>query len=168
MKKLTEQEILDAPEIVQHIYVATLFGTPIGFSLFDEAVTKHPEYFPDVIEHRAKWNAIPQEVHDAMHKELKEQFALLYPDSEGSPLSCSKGFLYWAKHPQEYELYRPIMEQRHKAYNELEILMYEKYYAAYGIEHPLKPLTKDKNKQHGKGTKQGRKQGKGRHQAGPW
>lgn len=148
MKNLTEKEFMEAPAIVQYVYTAAMFETPIGVSIYTEAVEKHPEYFDDVLEHRAKWDAIPQEVHDVMRAELKELMLERYPDSEGSPLVTSKGIAYWLDHPKEYEVFSSIIEDRHKVFTELEIQMYRKHYSPYGIKHPYDSTNEAKNKQH--------------------
>lgn len=58
MKPLTEDELLKAPEIVQHIYICSLWSIPIGSGLYKEALDKYPEYFPEEIKRREKWLSV--------------------------------------------------------------------------------------------------------------
>jgi hypothetical protein len=52
MKDLTQKELEAAPMIVQHIYVSSMCNTGVSLSLVEEAIKKHPEYFPEEVKHK--------------------------------------------------------------------------------------------------------------------
>lgn len=52
MRTLKAKEFYDAPAMVQHIYMCALMDQPIGCDLYNEAIEKYPEYFPDEVEHK--------------------------------------------------------------------------------------------------------------------
>lgn len=85
MKKLTMQELIEAPQTVQILYL----NRTCSASMFKEALKNHPEYFPDEIEYRRKWAAIPDSVHEsyrAQTEALKETIEHLKPPpGTGSP-----------------------------------------------------------------------------------
>ena len=53
-----------APAIIQWLYLSAMAKQPVGRSVFEDAMQKHPEYFPAELEYRRKWDLIPQSVHD--------------------------------------------------------------------------------------------------------
>lgn len=57
MKVLSGKELWDAPSIVQFIYVMSVAKQPLGSQMIEEAMSKHPEYFQDELEHRRKWGS---------------------------------------------------------------------------------------------------------------
>ena len=148
MKNLTKKELLEAPAIIQYVYTAGLFGNQIGNNIYEEAIKKHPEYFADVLEYRAKWDAIPQEVHDAYEAELSKRFHESCPDDDTVTANTGKGFMYWAEHPKEMEIYAAALQAHAEIYNKLSVELYEKYYHPYGIKHHTEYQEENKNKQH--------------------
>jgi len=129
MKDLTTKEFFEAPSRVQYIYTMGMMKQPIGSSLYNEAIEEHPEYFPDVIEHRKKWAVIPQKTHDDYWEEywaLDKEIMKDVPDS--------KGIVYWASNPSDYvewnKKYTKAKEQGKPLYQEL----HKKFYSKYGIE----------------------------------
>jgi len=63
----------DIPELVLRVWAFSVGGSPVPSSLFEEAITKHPEHFPKEVAEREKWGKIPQEVHDAYYNEHYEE-----------------------------------------------------------------------------------------------
>jgi len=60
----------EVPNIVLFVKMAALTNMPIGYEMYEKAITEYPEHFPEEVEHRRKWDLIPQEVHDAYNKEM--------------------------------------------------------------------------------------------------
>lgn len=60
MKDLSYAEFEKAPSKVQFLYVAAIMKQPVGSQMIEDAIKDHPEYFPDELEHRRKWAAIPK------------------------------------------------------------------------------------------------------------
>ena len=54
MKYLTLDEFCKAPVLVQFLYAKAMMQQPVGMEMINEGIEKHPEYFPDEIEHRRK------------------------------------------------------------------------------------------------------------------
>lgn len=128
MKDLTNKELEVAPTIVQFLYIRAWMKEPVGSSMIDEAMEKHPEYFPDEIEHRRKYALIPQQVHDAYFEEWREMHQEVYKD-----MPPSKGLLGWMDDPagykewnESYAKFRPIEIER-------EVALHKKHYEPYGI-----------------------------------
>jgi hypothetical protein len=128
MKILTIKELLDAPNTVQHIYISAMTGNPVGSSVCEEAIDKHPEYFLDIIERRKRWAAIPQKVHDnywEAYRNLDNEILKNVPES--------KGIIYWADNPNEYvkwnNEYTKAKEQGRLLYENL----HKKFYSKYGF-----------------------------------
>ena len=71
MKYLTPKEFSKAPAKIQWLYTMALVKQPIGSSTLENAIKEHPEYFPDELEHRRKYDLIPQQVHDDYWKEWR-------------------------------------------------------------------------------------------------
>jgi len=129
MKDLTEKEFFEAPSKVQYIYMMGMMKQPIGSSIYEDAIKEHPEYFPDEVEHRRKWDAIPQEVHDKYSEEywkLDEEVMKDVPPSKGiiGWIDDQEGYSEWNKKWTEAnEKAKPLREALHK-----------KFYSEYGIE----------------------------------
>lgn len=127
---LTYQQILEAPLLVQQIYIAAQTRGVIGGTTYERAIKEHPEYFPEEVERRRVWDAIPQSVHDAYWEEIWTLEKRVKVD-----MPPSKGMLYWIANPEEHEqwlregdkcavILKPFIKDIH-----------EKYYKGYGIEY---------------------------------
>lgn len=77
-----KNDITNMPSIVAYVKFAGLTGTPIGIATYERAIKEHPEYFPEEVEYRRKYAAIPEiekewhlnklmELHDEESKELE-------------------------------------------------------------------------------------------------
>ena len=64
MKDLTYKELLEAPAKVRFLYTMAVAKQPVGSQMIEDAIKESPEYFPDELEHRRKWELIPQQDHD--------------------------------------------------------------------------------------------------------
>jgi len=117
MKQLTNKEFISAPPIVQYLYSTCLFKIPVGSKMIDDAILLHPEYFPDEVEYRRKWNLIPQEVHDLY---LHEKNELNAGDKKEGEM-----FSEWID--------RYI--HRSEEMKSLEKQLHQKHYGKYGIEY---------------------------------
>ena len=128
MKDLSYSELLEAPSAVQYIHMMGTINQPIGCSFFDETVAKYPEYFPDEIESKRKWDLVPQSVRDTYWKEYWEFREKLW-ENEPKPvgiMGCvnnTKEYKKWAK---AYKRLRPLEKKKEKE-------LHEKHYSKYGI-----------------------------------
>lgn len=134
----------DTPSLVLFVKGMAMIGEPISFSLYEEALTKYPEYFSEEIECKRKWDAIPQSVHDEYQnlsetqlfpseEELKEYEAILGP--EPFP-ELPGGIIQRVMHPEHEEEYA-IQDQWNKKLFALRSVkqkeLRDKYYGPYGI-----------------------------------
>lgn len=129
MRSLTEEELNNAPIKVQQVYMMLIVNQFVSSSLYRECVDKYPDYFPEEVEHKNKWNSIPQEIHDAYWKEyweLEEQIMKDVPPSKGVTgwINDKEGYNKWYKKWFDAkEKGKPLHEDLHK-----------KYYSKYGID----------------------------------
>lgn len=129
MKDLTTKEFLDAPALIMHIYRNAMCKIPMGASLIERGMKEHPEYFPDEMEHRRKWEAIPQSVHDEYWKERTAIHTKVFKNMPGS-----KGILGWANDPEGYLKWSKQWEKCRKKELPLIEKLHNKFYSKYGIE----------------------------------
>lgn len=78
MKK--EKSINDIPNEVLAVWAAS-FGGYIGAEQLNNAIEKYPEYFPEEVEHKRKWDSVPQELKDRYFKS-DSTFRLTMTDEE--------------------------------------------------------------------------------------
>lgn len=90
MKNLSWDEIKDAPPIIGQVYMCGMMNIPIGSSIYEKAIQKHPEYFPEEVEHRKKWDSVPQQIKDAYSAEL---YKILDKYREAAPSLGNHGIL---------------------------------------------------------------------------
>lgn len=64
---------VEIPSIVLFVQMAAMMDMPIGYDMYEKAITEYPEHFPEEVEYRRKWALIPQEVHDAYQKEMNDR-----------------------------------------------------------------------------------------------
>ena len=129
MIDLTQKEFNKAPVIIKVLQVLAATKQPIGMGTYEKAMREHPEYFVDEIEHKKKWNLIPESVHDAHDKEwivLQNKVTGEYPNS--------KGLLYWLDHPKEMDGNYKACEGVRNRYKPQFKELHDKYYAKYDIE----------------------------------
>lgn len=127
---MKEIDILDpnVPHEVHYIHMMAYMGIPIGASFYEGVIKKYPDYFPDEIEHRRKWDSVPQSVHDsywaeywAFHEELwKDE-----PKSQGILAEINKTEGQVSFH-EAYDRLRPIEKKKEKE-------LHKKYYSKYGL-----------------------------------
>lgn len=129
MKNLTEKELLEAPEKVRHIYVCALSGVPVGVRMYEEAFSNYPEYFPDEVVYRKKYDAIPQSVHDAYFAELNEKVKDIYKDVPNKGV----GFMFFVNNYKEYKKTSAAYAEARKIEKKIEEKLMKKYYSQYGI-----------------------------------
>lgn len=118
MKYLTYEQVQDAPSEIQILWAASMTNRPVGAGFYQETMEKYPEYFPDEIEHKRKWDAIPQEVHELYYDEC----AKVRKERQPSP-----GLMYWINHPDELAEY----EAQIKSDVAQEQLIYDRIYGPY-------------------------------------
>lgn len=129
MKDLTEKEFFEAPSKVQYIYMMGMMKHPIGSSIYEDAIKEHPEYFPDEVEHRRKWDAIPQDVHD---KYLEEYWELDKEIMKDVP--PSKGIFGWIDDQEGYSEWNKKWTEANEKGKPLREALHKKFYSEYDIE----------------------------------
>lgn len=129
MKKLTEKELQEAPNDVQYVYMCSIINHPIGINTYQEAVKKHPEYFPEEVEYNKKWNLIPQEVHDSYWKEYLELDKEIMKN-----VPPSKGIFGWAKDPEGLNEWEKTYYEAEEKGRPLRKELHQKHYSKYGID----------------------------------
>lgn len=78
--KKKEFTINDIPDEVLKVWVTSYSGSLI-FDELNKAIEKYPEYFPDEVEYRDKWDKVPQELKDKYHNQYS-MFRLTMTDEE--------------------------------------------------------------------------------------
>lgn len=129
MKDLTEKEFFEAPNKVKYIYMMGMVKHPISLKTYEDAIKEHPEYFPDEVEHRRKWDAIPQEVHDKYWEEYWELDKEIMKD-----IPSSKGILGWINDQEGYIEWNKKWDEANEKGKPLREALHKKYYSKYGIE----------------------------------
>lgn len=127
MKRLTLDEFNKAPKDVQAIHALAMLGMPVGSGLFERAVKEHPQYFPEEVAHRKKWNSIPQSVHDAYWKEISDFENKWMEENPGDPKWINGGVMMMIKHPE----CRDYFDRKFQASNDLRKKLDKKYYEPY-------------------------------------
>jgi len=113
----------DLPALVEYIHLMGVMKIPIGSSLFDEALEKHPEHFPEHVARRKAWDSIPQEVHDLYSNECaieRKKADKDRPHPNGGVIhmmECAKCMAHSKKYSQ---IMREVENKLHQKY-------YEKY-----------------------------------------
>ena len=124
LEELTWERLENAPSLVQFIWACSINKRPIGMSLYDEAIEKHPEYFPEEVEHRRKWDLIPEEVHEAYRKEYWEMVNEIEKDlPEKTGLM---GAVFNDEYHKEWSKLQPLIREKEKE-------IHNKHYKKYGI-----------------------------------
>jgi len=129
MKDLTDKEFFEVPNKVQYIYMMGMMKQPIGSSTYEKAIKEHPEYFPDEVEHRKKWAAIPQEVHDKYWEEYWKIEEEVMKD-----VSPSKGIMGWIDDQEGYSEWNKKWTEANEKAKPLREALHKKFYSEYGIE----------------------------------
>jgi len=134
MKNLTWEALHKAPALVYQVRMCSMMGIPIGLSLYEEALEKHPEYFPEEVEHLRKWNSVPEKLKDEHYEEsraIDEKF-----DVAGPPLP-NKGLMHMITNSEgqkELEVWRKYnadtYEEREKEKRDL----YNRYFNKFGLK----------------------------------
>lgn len=121
MKDLTYEEFINAPKDVQALHILASTKTPIGSSLYEKTIKEHPEYFPEEIEHRRKYDLIPQEVHDA-YWEGREVL-------DDELLKSNKGILNLIHNTEA----KKEWDEAYAKFSKEEKALHKKHYSKYGI-----------------------------------
>jgi hypothetical protein len=136
MKDLTHDEFEKAPHTIQYLYMMALSKSPVGTAAIESAMKDYPEYFPDELEHRRKWDLIPQDVHN----EYWGKFFLLHSECYKS-LPRDTGILQWATGDNEgYKKWNEEYEKCRKKEKEAEPLfrkLHAEYYEKWGIPYKV-------------------------------
>ena len=126
--------------------ISTLWTMQIAYGyisskLYEEAISKYPEYFVEELEYKRLHNSIPQEVHDAYWAEYRTW--PLYESFE-HPYK-GMGLLWYLDHPKEYREYQEALDEYKKEHPELsQEAIWDKHYKIYGLENPYKETPEQK------------------------
>ena len=131
MNKLSYKEFEDAPEIVKYLHIAAFYKIPVGSSLYEDAMGKHPGYFSEEIERRKKWEAIPKDVRDSYFKELCEAEEEIF---DRVP-HAGKGIVFYSQHSKEAEEHSRGWEKANKELEPIRRKIHDKYFTKYGIKY---------------------------------
>ncbi len=117
------------PAIVMMVQICAHMNVPIGSSLYEKAVTDHPEYFTDIIEHRKKMSLVPQHVHDSYMKEMMEVFHKRREHKYGA-----MGILWYSSNPEKSAEYDLWVKENEPIWEKAEKDIWAKYYKPYGLK----------------------------------
>lgn len=115
------------PLLVLYIKYCAMSNIPIGHDIYEKALSDHPEYFREEIEHRNKWRSIPQDVKDAYFDELHQEWNKIHDASE------NKGIVYWINHPEEYKIFNDKLKKECEQFKPIEIELHNKHFSKYGL-----------------------------------
>lgn len=130
MKNLSKKEFEEAPKIIHHIYCMSAIGVPVGASIYEEAIEKHPEYFPKEVEAERKWKSVPQDVKDSYFKELNDSRELIMKDLPHN----NEGIEYWVNNPKEWKEREAKYDELFPLVVEKEKELHKKHFSKYGIK----------------------------------
>lgn len=125
MKKAKDFNI---PHEVMFVRIAEQCGIPMGYSHYMEIIQKYPEHFPKEIEHKRKWDSIPQQVHDDYGNECQAMRNEVYKN-----LPLSKGLMWVIENSQEYRDWQVEYDKCYKIEQEQQKILHDKYYKSYGV-----------------------------------
>lgn len=131
MRKLTDEEFNVAPNTVKYIYTLVTLKKPVSASLFNDAITEYPSYFPEEAEARKKYNSIPQHVHEAYWMEywkLHNKICNAIPH-------YGLGILFYSDNPEQFVEYQKAMAIAEPKLERLKKKLHKKYYEKYGIDY---------------------------------
>ena len=98
MKDLSYSELVNAPSIIQYIYIASVQNQPIGMSIYEEAMKSYPQFFKEELELRRRWDAVPEHI--------KEQYfdamAKMYKTFDEKTPFHGKGIMFFANNPDKF------------------------------------------------------------------
>lgn len=120
MRPITVQELRKSPPLVRTLYTMCMCNVPISPKMMDEAIEKHPYYFPDEIKAREEWDSIPLETHEAFNKDLAQAHERIFKDTK--PV----GFLSQAQGitPADMQAFDKATERFYEAFREISIKHY--------------------------------------------
>ncbi len=117
------------PQEVVALKMAAYNNVPVGLSTYKRIINKYPGYFPEEYVHNKKWEAIPQEVHDAKFKEYWEFYDKLWENEPKSP-----GIMAHAMNTKEAQEWNKAYERLRPIEKKKEDELYNKYYSKYGFK----------------------------------
>lgn len=123
MRPISVQEFRKSPPLVRTLYTMCMCNVPVSPTMMDEAIEKHPYYFPDEIKAREEWDSISLETHEKFNKELSEAHETIFKDTK--PV----GFISQAEGnitPEDMEAFNKATERFYEAFRDLSIKHYGK------------------------------------------
>ena len=123
MKDLTIEELEKAPHEIAYLYLASIHCMPVGSEIIDRCMKDHPEYFPAEILYQDKWDAIPEEVHEAFKVDLSEVI--------GEFIKCNSGGLIEFMNLSEGE--RATNVETFRKHQQIEEDLWQKHYKKFNL-----------------------------------
>ena len=102
----------------------------VGSDILEEALKHNPEVFPDIVERRKIWDAIPQDEKDAYFKKQRELDFGYYDSAPHSGM----GIVWYARHPKEDKERDKWLTAYREEYEKKCSLLHEKYFGKYGLK----------------------------------
>ena len=134
MRELSWEEIQKAPPLVQQVQMCAMMNIPIGSSAYEEAIEKHPDYFPEEVEHRRKWASVPQEVKDAHDAEAKIIFNKYW---EAAPPLGNHGLIAQIRDTEakkQLKAWQAYNDKTRPLQKKEEDDLYDRYFNEYGLK----------------------------------
>jgi len=128
MNSMKFADMKPMPPLVLLVQMCGALGIPIGSGTYEEAITKHPEYFPEEVENREKWNKVPVKVMEDYLNEFRELEKRIFGD-----IYNGKGLFYYIDHAEEARKNQVEYNQRAIQSKPEFKALHEKYFAAYGL-----------------------------------
>lgn len=133
MKDLSWEEQHSAPPLVIQIYWMARVGIPIGISLHDEAIEKHPEYFPEEVELRKKWALVPKKLEEQW---LNKVVAINRKYREAAPPLPEGGLMAIVRATDENKkmiAWRAYWDDAHEVQKKEENELFNRMFNEYGL-----------------------------------
>jgi len=130
MKDLSYSELVNAPSIIQYIYIASVQNQPIGMSIYEEAMKSYPQFFKEELEIRRRWDAVPphikEQYFDAMAK-MYEKYARETP-------FYGKGIMFFANNPDKFSEQIAYVEAQRQNKINAGKKIHQQFLSSFGIQ----------------------------------
>lgn len=129
MKDLTYKELMEAPAIIQFVYLQSAANNPLGSSIIDEAMKDYPQFFKEELELKRRWDAVPEYIKEAYFNEMM----LVRKHYDEKTPHYGKGLLFFI---QNREAFNEQMDAQKEQRANIKIdasHIHNKYLASFGI-----------------------------------
>lgn len=130
MRKLTEEQLRKAPDLVQIVHFRAMMGNIWLVNEYLDAIERYPWYFPQEVRAKKKYAKVPKEVHQAYYDECTELQKEL-----GKMIPNPHGLIFFMEHPEDFEEYSLKMKEYSEKLKEEKRKIHQKHYKKYGIKY---------------------------------